>query len=140
MDYNNPPLDPNDPLGTDLALDSNGDLILTPQGDVQTVSELDNIKQMIRVRLQTIPDSYLFGFDLGSQLGETVDEPLSPSTQKLIEQYTINALEADPRIVQVVSVVPNIIDLDSLEVTIDVEVAGIGEVQTSIPIGGNSGV
>lgn len=139
MDYNDPPLDPNDPLGTDLALDSNGDLILTPQGDVQTVSEIDNIKQAVRIRLQTIPDSYLFGDDLGSDLGETVDEALTPQAIKLIEQYAMNALEDDPRIIQINNLSVTSSD-DQLTLSLDLDVVGVGSVQTAVAVGGGASV
>jgi phage baseplate assembly protein W len=101
MNYNVPPLDPTDPTGTDLALDVNGDLVLTTQGDIQTVSGIDNIKQVIGTRLQTIADTYIFGDDLGSDLGSMIDEPLTPSNIALIQQYIVNALSPDPRIQQI---------------------------------------
>jgi phage baseplate assembly protein W len=101
MEYTTPALDPTDPTGTDLALDVNGDLILTTQGDVQLSTSSDNIKQMIGTRLQTIPDTYIFGDDLGSELGSMIDEPLTPANIALIQQYIVNALSVDPRIIQI---------------------------------------
>jgi phage baseplate assembly protein W len=103
MNYYDPPIDPTDPLGTDLALTPDGDLILTEHGDLQLVSGVDNAKQMIRVRLQTNPDTYIFGDDLGSQLGEMIDVPLNPPNIALIQQYVADAL-TDPRIVQINSI------------------------------------
>lgn len=142
MNYNTPPLDSTDPLGSDLALDANGDLIINAQGDVQIVSGQDNVAQMIRVRLQTMPDSYLFGSDLGSDLGKMVDAPLNPPNLKLIEQYVHNALIVDSRISQINSI--RVVDpddgTDRLFVTVNVTIVGNGIVQTTVPIGGVSGV
>ncbi|MCF8566919.1 hypothetical protein LLE49_19555 [Alicyclobacillus tolerans] len=141
MNYTSPPIDPTDPQGTDLALDANGDLVLTPQGDVGLVSGTDNIKQMIRVRLQTIPDTYIFGNDLGSELGQTIDEPLNPVTQKLVDQYVRNAL-VDPRIIQINKVTMIDPDDGSMQfyVTVNLDVIGAGTIQTTVPIGGVTGV
>lgn len=137
MNYNDPPLDPTDPLGTDLELNVNGDLVLTPQGDIELVSGVQNVKQMIRVRLQTRPDSYIFGTDLGSELGQTIDAPLSNKTQQDIQQFTTQALQ-DPRISNIDSV--NGVDPNDgsmqYQVAINVTVAGDIDVQTTVPVGG----
>jgi phage baseplate assembly protein W len=142
MNYTSPAIDPTDPYGTDLALDENGDLMLTTQGDVALSTQLDNVLQMIRVRLQTMPDTYLFGSDLGSELHSMIDAPLNPQNKKLIENYVIRALQPDPRIVQV-----NVIDITDpddgsmqLHLTLNATVIGYGNVQTTVPIGGVGGV
>lgn len=137
MNYNDPPIDPTDPQGTDLILDANGDLVLTTQGDIETITETENVKQMIRVRLQTMPDSYIFGTDLGSELGSTIDEPLHALTESKIQDYVYNAL-TDPRILQINSVKafdPNDGSMQ-YQVTVNVTAINVGEIETTVQIGG----
>ena len=142
MNYSSPPIDPTDPQGTDLALDVNGDLIITTQGDISTIDQTNNIKQMIRVRLQTIPDSYIFGTDLGSELGTTIDAPLNPHNVNLIEQYVRNALAQDSRVLQVNSL--NVKDPNDgsmqFYLSLNLTVIGGQTIQTTVPIGGGMNV
>ncbi len=98
MNYTNPPLLSTDPAGTDLMIDSSGDLILSPQGDVSLITGDYNILQAINTRLRTIADTYIFGNDLGSALSNMVDEPDTDDNIALIKKYTSNSLLADPRI------------------------------------------
>lgn len=142
MDYYDPPIDPTDPAGTDLALDVNGDLVLTTQGDIQTVSDNDNIKQMIAIRIQTIADTYIFGDDLGSDLGSLIDEPLSPANIALVEQYITQALMVDPRIASISDMTTYNPDDGSglFYVTLTVITATGDIVETTVPIGGVTGV
>lgn len=142
MNYASPPVSPIDPQGTDLALDLSGDLVLTTQGDIATVDQMTNIKQMIRVRLQTIPDSYIFGTDLGSELGSTIDAPLNPPTISLIEQYVRNALAQDSRVLSIDSLTIHDPADGSMQfyVTLGLTVIGDLTIQTTVPIGGGPNV
>lgn len=135
MNYTNPPLPSTDPLGTDLALDSTGDLIISPQGDITTVNTTNNVLQMISTRVQTIPSTYIFGNDLGSNLGTLVDELITDDLQTSAFQAINATLIVDPRIIQVTSV--NVQQSNSgLVASIAVEVIGQGTVKTTVPIGG----
>lgn len=135
MNYTTPPLISTDPLGTDLALDSSGDLIITSQGDLATYNQTDNVLQMISTRVQTIPSTYIFGNDLGSNLGTLVDEPITGALQTSAFQYINAALIVDPRIIKVNNV--NVQQGSAgLVASISVEVVGQGTVKTTVPIGG----
>jgi len=135
LNYTNPPLPSTDPLGTDLALDSTGDLIISPQGDITTVNTTNNVLQMISTRVQTIPSTYIFGNDLGSNLGTLVDELITDDLQTSAFQAINATLIVDPRIIQVTSV--NVQQSNSgLVASIAVEVIGQGTVKTTVPIGG----
>ncbi|WP_088187537.1 hypothetical protein [Desulfosporosinus sp. FKA] len=139
MNYSNPPLQFNDPLGTDLALDETGDLIISPQGDLMLYTQNDNVLQMISTRVQTIPSTYIFGNDLGSDLGALVDEHITDDLQNQAFQAINAALIVDPRVIQVISVNVNKGD-SQIIADIAVEIIGQGVIKTSIPIGGGSGV
>ncbi|EPZ47625.1 hypothetical protein N007_05045 [Alicyclobacillus acidoterrestris ATCC 49025] len=114
--------------------------MITTQGDISTSTNNDNIKQMIRVRIGTIPDTYIFGDDLGSELGTTIDEPLNPTNIALIQQYVSDALSVDPRVQQINSI--NVTDPNDgtmrFFVSVNVTVAGYGDVSTTVPIGGGT--
>lgn|GEM_PF-6208120 len=138
MNYNNPPLISTDPLGTDLALDGSGDLVISPQGDLATYDQTDNVLQMISTRVQTIPRTYIFGHDLGSSLGTLVDEPITDDLQTAAFQAINAALIVDPRIIQVTNV--NVQQSSAgLIASITVVVVGQGTVKTSVPVGGVNG-
>lgn len=140
MNYNNPSLPSNDPLGTDLALDSNGDLIISPQGDLALQTQTNNVLQMISTRVQTIPGTYIFGNDLGSELGQLVDEPITDAVQKRAFQYINAALIVDPRVIQVIKVSVQQGNGDQLIASIAVDIIGQGITKITVPIGGVSGV
>lgn len=133
-----PSITPSDPSGTDLRLDMNGDIVLNPQGDIDLHTGVENVKQMIRSRLQTTPSTYIFGKDLGSELGKTIDDPLTPQKKNLIERYVYNALIIDPRVTKINSV--SVVDPNDgsmrLLVTVNVAIVGYGNIQTTVSIGG----
>ena len=139
MNYSNPPLPSTDPLGEDLALDEAGDLIISPQGDLMAYTQNDNVLQMISTRVQTIPSTYIFGNDLGSNLGTLVDEPITDDLQTRAFQYINAALIVDPRVIQVLSVDVSKGD-DQIIADIAVDIIGQGIVKTSVPIGGGGSV
>jgi phage baseplate assembly protein W len=85
--------------------------------------------------VQTIPSTYIFGNDLGSNLGTLVDELITDDLQTSAFQAINATLIVDPRIIQVTSV--NVQQSNSgLVASIAVEVIGQGTVKTTVPIGG----
>jgi phage baseplate assembly protein W len=123
-----------DPLGTDFALDSNGDVQVTMSGSIETVCHQDNVAQAIRVNLMTNPHSYLWGDFVGTRLAEYVDQPLTESLKRSVQAIIFGAVESDPRIQAVQDVRIEQSFPDSLVITIQALVSTIGEVEIPISI------
>ncbi|NRD80278.1 hypothetical protein HPT25_23430 [Bacillus sp. BRMEA1] len=133
MDY---PLPSTDPLGTDIQLDANGDLVITISGSLQTVSNEDNVQQALRVNTTTVPDTYLWDEEIGSYLLNYVDEPITPEIEKeIISIVTEKALE-DDRILDVSEVIVDDSRQDCLVIFVSATVSGVGDIQFPITIGG----
>ena len=123
-----------DPLGTDFALDSNGELQITMSGAIETVCQKDNVAQAIRVNLMTNPHSYLWWDFVGTRLAEYVDQPLTESLKRSVQAIIFGAVESDPRIQAVQDVRIEQSFPDSLVITIQALVSTIGEVEIPISI------
>jgi phage baseplate assembly protein W len=133
MDY---PLPSNDPLGTDLQLDANGDLVIDRSGSLQTVTAEENVQQALRVNLATSPDTYLWDEDVGTHLVEYVDEPITSEMEKeIIAIVTDKALE-DDRILDVSEVIVDDSYPDCLVIFVSATVSGVGDVQIPITVTG----
>lgn len=130
------PLPSTDPLGTDLKLDENGDLVAMASGAIYTVSNEDNVAQAARVGLKTIPSTYLWGGDIGTTLAQYVDQPITPDVEIEIQNIIVETMSNDPRILQVQGVWVDDSQKDMLIFYIEAVVATIGDVQIPIVIGG----
>jgi hypothetical protein len=130
------PLPSTDPLGTDLLLDHNGDLVTTTSGSLDFATQQDNVAQAVRMNLTTIPFTYLWGNDVGTVLAQYVDEPITDSIEKEIENIIVEKLIGDSRILQVQGVEIDSSQRDTLILTVDAVVASLGVVQIPILIGG----
>ena len=87
-----------DYLGMDILFDAEGDLAVSPTGDLVTVNGRDCLLQDIRDRLGTIPGDLFahpeWGCSISRLLG-TLDTPLN---RALAIRYIRHALESDPRV------------------------------------------
>lgn len=129
------PLPSNDPLGTDIKLDPNGDLVLTMSGSLGVVTQQDNVAQSVRTNLMTAPYTYLWGKNVGSTLAQYVDQPITPAMKQQIKNLITEQVSKDPRIIQILSVNIDDSQRDTLIITISALVVAVGVVQIPISIG-----
>ncbi|GIM47045.1 hypothetical protein DNHGIG_25940 [Collibacillus ludicampi] len=129
------PLPANDPLGTDLRLDSNGDLVLTMSGSLDAVTHEENVAQTVRVNLTTLPYTYLWGTNVGTLLAQYVDAPITESLKKEIKNIVMEKVSADQRILEVLDVLIDDSYKDMLVLTVVAVVDTIGVVQIPVQIG-----
>lgn len=131
------PLPSNDPLGTDLRLDDNGDLVITMSGSLDVVTQADNAAQSVRIDLTTVPDLYLWDGDVGTGLAVYVDAPLTQFNEQQIQNIVIDKVQSNPRILTVQSV--DVVDNqqpDTLILTVQAVVNGVGAVSIPVTVGG----
>lgn len=114
-------------LGVDLKLNDEEmgvDLTISPNGDLQTVSEELNVGQAVISRIRTRKGELLdLGHSqFGSRLYELVGEPNSEATRELVRNIAKEALSADPRIKEIrrVDVKPSRFDPHRVDVEITV--------------------
>jgi len=85
-------------LGTDIAIDTDGDLLVGPTGDFVLVTEYDCLRRDILDRLNTIPGDLWNHNDWGCQAGKMLGAKDTPLNRALIARHIRMALEAEPRI------------------------------------------
>jgi phage baseplate assembly protein W len=133
MDY---PLPSTDPLGTDIKLDDNGDLVVDTSGSLFTITDTDNMAQAVRVNLQTLPYTFLWDGDVGTELASYVDMPITSDIEKEIKDLVTEKLTQDDRIVGVSQVVIDDSQVDTIIIFIYAIVDGVGDVEIPVVIGG----
>ena len=87
-----------DYLGTDVLFDEDGDLAVSPTGDLVSVSGRDCLLQDIRDRLGTLPGDLFAHSDWGCGIGRLLGALDTPLNRALAIRYIRHALEADPRV------------------------------------------
>ena len=87
-----------DYLGKDVLFDEDGDLAISPTGDLVTVSGRDCLLQDIRDRLGTIPGDLFAHPDWGCGIGRLLGAMDTPLNRALAIRYIRHALESDPRV------------------------------------------
>jgi len=109
-----------DPLGADLTV--------TTEGDLDTVSDDDNLAQAIIARLTTEEGELhdIGHADYGSRLHELIGEVNSETTRERIKAVVRDCLAQEPRIKEVVSINVRADSYDRNRVHIDMTVLPIG--------------
>ena len=85
-------------LGTDIALDEEGDLIVTPTGDLAVVSSLDCLLQDVQDRLRSLPGDLWKHAEFGCDTNRLLGAPDTPLNRALAQRGIRMALEDEPRI------------------------------------------
>jgi phage baseplate assembly protein W len=87
--------------GSDLLTQRSKDL-----ADLETISGANNLKQALLLRLLThVGEMTVLGHpDYGSRLNELIGELNDDTNRSLVKLYTLEALEAEPRVKEVISV------------------------------------
>lgn len=93
-----------DLLGTDIQLDSSGQVILTTNGDLQLVSGVPNLVQALTLRLNTPVGTHVYDPAYGNQAFDHVGESTSTYFFNLVAALVARAIVADPRIDSVTDV------------------------------------
>ncbi len=86
----------------DLAHD--GDLLVSPNGDVQTVTGLNNIRRALFNRLMTVPGALVHRPNYGVGIKQFQNAPNSIDNQRLIAKRIKDQFELDFRVEEVVGV------------------------------------
>lgn len=85
-------------FGTDLKLDDNSFLMRSDQGDIVTVSGLDNLGQAVKMRLQTLFGALLLHPEYGNQMLLHLGEAGTPYFSGLARYYALECVSQDPRV------------------------------------------
>jgi len=104
------------------------DLTVTSEGDLDTVSDEDNLAQAIIARLTTEEGELhdLGHADYGSRLHELIGEIYNETTRERIKAAVLDCLTQEPRIKEVTSVDVRIDPYNRNHVYIDITVLPIG--------------
>lgn len=117
-----------DPYGTDIKIDSDGNLIVQESNDVSLIAGIENVKQAINLRLNTLSGSMI----KQSVYGIATQAGLAGSD--LAIKYMKTAIRAslvqDPRIEKVENMIVTF-DRDALKIGMSVKVIGINN---TIPV------
>jgi phage baseplate assembly protein W len=108
-----------DILGTDIQLAA-GRLVVTPAGDLATVSGSKNMVQAIQHVIQTNPGELLFHLDYGSGVRTLIGDPANSITNRLAASFVRRAIAADPRIERARNITATVLG-DSISVTGEAE-------------------
>lgn len=130
------PLPSSDPLGTDLQLDVNGDLVSSISGSIATANQAVNVSQAIRTRIMTVPSTYFWAQNFGTELSQYVDEPITPSLSKRITSIVKEKVAEDTRVLEVMDVFIDSSNTNMLIVTIKALISSVGVVEVPVVIGG----
>ena len=82
----------------DIQQTSNGDMVIAPNGDLQLSAPSGCLKQDIAFRLRTDQYDFLPHPDLGANLDSLIGNPNNATTVGLGEQYIVNSLTSDGRV------------------------------------------
>lgn len=88
-------------LGTDLQLDSTGDLNVSPSGDLALVSGIADVWQATVLRLLTTLGTYLFESGYGTTLRHGIGSPMTAQLQTQIQNQINTTVLSDPRVQQI---------------------------------------
>lgn len=90
----------------DIYLDETGEFLIAPDGDLLTVSGLDNLALDLKLRLETPKGEYIPNPNFGSNLLDIATSG-EPYAQKLLQLEVEEVLKQDPRIKDVTNVLIN---------------------------------
>lgn len=115
-----------------------GDLLAAPNGDIQTISGLKNIKDALFRRLKTQPGSLVHRPDYGVGIKDFQNAPNSLPNQQRLALRVKEQFELDSRVAEVVGLKVTVDD-DTPEKTIifvRIDIEGFGETEMDfIPFG-----
>jgi len=112
-------------FGTDLQVAPRApgfDLVSNNLGDVRLASGAANIEQALTLRLSVrVGELTLLGWpDYGSRLHELIGEPNNRRTQLKLMAFARDAVERDPRVEQVQEVRAEVVERDTVRLSLDV--------------------
>ncbi len=85
-------------VGTDLAFDEFGDLLVGPTGDVAVAQDRDVLARDLMDRLSCLPGEMPVHPEWGCRIRSLLGASDTPRTRMLARRYLVEALEDDPRI------------------------------------------
>lgn len=99
----------------------------TGKSDLETLTELDNLRQALLLRFLTpVGELEPLGHpEYGSRLFDLVGEPNTPTNRNRAKLYALQALAQEPRIAEVLSVEVTVAPLDRGQIIIDAQLRPI---------------
>lgn len=105
----------NSVLGNDLLLSHDGDLQLSPRGDLMTTDDYDKIRSApfdgyynlilsIWETLNAVPGEYAFQPEFGEDIGRFIGRNLTPQSMLQLKGLVTDAVERDERVREVTNV------------------------------------
>ncbi len=120
-----------DALGVDISLDQNGQKKVGPGGDVLFVSGIENMKQALRIRVNTLVGELGLHPEYGSQLQLYVGTNQNSSWSEIAKALVHDCLIQDPRIHDVVNLTYSTVG-DASYINAQVQVSEGGQLVSSI--------
>ena len=87
-----------DYLGTDIQFDQDGDLAVSPTGDLELALGMDCLLQDVRAQLETLPGDLFSHEDWGCGITKLLGAPETPLNRAMAIRFLRHALESEPRI------------------------------------------
>lgn len=123
--------DASDVYGTDLML-LNGELVVA-NGDLATVSGIDNLSQALAVRIRVDKQELVFHPEFGCWIRKLIGAGAGPTTAELAALYVRSALTEDDR-VQSIESVTTAVNGDKFNVTATIQVGSGQQVSLSLVV------
>lgn len=90
-------------LGTDLYL-MEGDLVIGPDGDLATVSDTENLRQALYLRLLADKGELILHPDYGSEIYKYISRVMTPDRREKLKSAVAACIIQDPRVEKVLAV------------------------------------
>lgn len=117
-------------LGTDIAFDQDGDLRVTPTGDLALVTGLDCLLRDVQDRLRTLPSDLWKHPDFGCAANRLLGAPDTPLNRALAVRAIRIALENEQRVeAKTIRITTNRFDGERKEFTIHFRPKGADQEQ-----------
>jgi phage baseplate assembly protein W len=97
---------PDKSIGVDIRLSNTGDLAVTSSGDIDLVGNItpaENVWQATILRLLTTLETYLFEDSYGTNLRQSIEEPMTELLQQRIKNQVNTTVLSDPRVKKITS-------------------------------------
>jgi len=107
---------PRDLYGVDFAFDAEGDLVVSPSGQVLTIGGADNVREAIIRRIGTALGESYRHLDYGSKLPELVGEENDDVTWAKAVRTVKQAMNLEPRVGEITDVYVKAVDGNRFDV------------------------
>jgi len=121
--------DPREHLGRDLFISADDDLIIDTKDDLAQIRYGANLIQSLVNRLRTQIGELELHPNYGSRLPEIIGTNATTSTLSLIQLHVRESLLQEPRVDEILSIVPSFRDVNNQIIDIGITVSAINQLE-----------